>query len=79
MFGSRAKGTAQKESDLDVLVVVDSTNHEIEKYISDCAWETGFPEDVIIIPIIIGKDLLQNTPIKESIFIKNVYREGILV
>ncbi len=41
VFGSRARGEATEESDLDVLVVVDNLDHEIERYISDCAWESA--------------------------------------
>ncbi|MFA4910169.1 MAG: nucleotidyltransferase domain-containing protein [Desulfobacteria bacterium] len=79
VFGSRARGDASEESDLDVLVVVDYLDHSIEKYISECAWEVGFSEDIVIIPIVINLDALKNTPIRESIFIKNVYREGVSV
>jgi predicted nucleotidyltransferase len=79
VFGSRARGDATEKSDLDVLVVVDYLDHSIEKYISDCAWEAGFPEDVIIIPIAISLDTLKNSPIRESVFIKNVYQEGVSV
>ena len=79
VFGSRAREDASPESDLDVLVVVDYLDHSIERYISDCAWEAGFPEDVIVMPIVISMDTLKNSPIRESVFIKNVYREGIAV
>lgn len=79
VFGSRARGDASEYSDLDVLVVVDYLDHTIEKYISDCAWETGFPEDIIIMPVAISLDTLKNTPIRESVFIRNVYREGISI
>ena len=79
VFGSRARGDATAESDLDVLVVVVDLDHSIERYISDCAWEAGFPEDVIIMPVAISLDTLKNSPIRESVFIKNVYREGIAV
>jgi len=79
VFGSRARGDATEESDLDVLVVVDYLDHEIEKYISDCAWEAGFPEDIVIMPIAITLDALKNSPIRESVFIKNVYAEGVTV
>src|SRR4030042_3348112 len=77
VFGSRARGDATAESDLDVLVVVDHLDYTIERYISDCAWEAGFPEDVIIMPVAISLDTLKNSPIRESVFIKNVYQEGI--
>jgi len=79
VFGSRARGDATEESDLDVLVVVDYLDHSIEKYISDCAWESGFSENIIIMPIAISMDTLKNSPIRTSSFIKNVYREGITV
>ena len=79
VFGSRARGDASPESDLDVLIVVEQLDHSIEKYISDCAWEAGFPEDVIVMPIAISLDTLRNSPIRESVFIKNIYREGISV
>ncbi|MCL4490925.1 MAG: nucleotidyltransferase domain-containing protein [Nitrospirae bacterium] len=79
IFGSRARGDASPESDLDVLVVVDHLDHSIEKYISDCAWEAGFHEDVLIMPVAISLDTLKNSPIRESVFIKNVYREGVTV
>lgn len=79
VFGSRARGDATKESDLDVLIVVAHLDHAIEKHISDCAWEAGFPEDIIIMPVAISLDVLKNTPIRESVFIRNVYREGVSV
>jgi predicted nucleotidyltransferase len=79
VFGSGARGDATEYSDLDVLVVVDHLDHALEKYISDCAWEAGFPEDVIVMPITISMDTLKNSPMRESVFIKNVYREGIAV
>jgi predicted nucleotidyltransferase len=79
VFGSRARGDASPESDLDVLIVVDYLDHSIERYISDCAWEAGFPEDVIVMPIVISMDTLKNSPMRESVFIKNIYREGVAV
>ena len=78
-FGSRARGDAAPESDLDVLIVVESLDHETEKYISDCAWEAGFPEDIVIIPVVISIDTLKNSPVRESVFIRNVYRDGVAV
>jgi len=79
VFGSRARGDAAEESDLDVLVVVDRIDHSIDKYISECAWEAGFYEDVLIMPVAVSMDAVSNSPLGESVFIKNVYREGIAV
>jgi predicted nucleotidyltransferase len=79
VFGSRVRGDATVESDLDVLVVVDYLDHETEKYISDCAWEAGFHEDVLIMPVAVSMDAIKHSPLSESVFIKNVYREGVAV
>jgi predicted nucleotidyltransferase len=76
VFGSRARGDAAPDSDMDVLVVVDHATSEIERYISDCAWETGFARDVVIVPVVVGKDRVDGS-LKESVFTINVYREGI--
>jgi hypothetical protein len=67
------------ESDIDILVVVARVDHEIEKCISECAWEAGFHDDIIVMPIAISFDTLKNSPVRESVFIKTVYREGIVV
>lgn len=79
VFGSRVRGDATVESDLDVLVVVDYLDYETEKYISDCAWEAGFHEDVLIMPVAVSMDAVKHSPLSESVFIKNVYREGVAV
>ncbi len=79
VFGSRARGDASEDSDLDVLVVVEQLDHAVEKFISDCAWEAGFPEDIILVPVAITLDAIKNSPLRESAFIHNVYREGVCV
>ncbi len=79
VFGSMARGDATWESDLDVLVVVDRLDHSIEKYISDYAWEAGFEDGIVVVPVSISIDKLKSSPIRESSFIKNVYLEGISV
>ncbi|KHE93440.1 MAG: nucleotidyltransferase domain-containing protein [Candidatus Scalindua rubra] len=79
VFGSRARGDAVAESDLDVLIVVNHLDHSIERYISDCAWEAGFPEDIVVMPVAISIDAIKNSPIRKSVFIRKIYHEGIAV
>lgn len=79
VFGSRARGDSVKESDLDILVTVTHFNQEIDHYISDCAWEAGFPEDVVIVPIVVDQHAIEDGPLRESSFIRTVQREGIRI
>jgi len=79
VFGSRARGTAAQDADLDIFVAIDHCTREIELYISDCAWEAGFPEGVVVVPVVVDQERLVHGPLRESAFIRNVFREGILV
>jgi len=53
LFGSRARGDAGPESDMDVVVVTnDPLDDETRDFISDCAWEAGYPGGMVVVPII---------------------------
>ena len=56
MFGSQARGDARKDSDIDLLVVVPSTDMHMRDIISDITWEVGFEADKIISAIPATKD-----------------------
>ena len=79
IFGSRDRGTATEDSDLDIFLSVSHCTREIEKYISDCAWEAGFPVDVVVVPVVVDQERLEHGPLRDSAFIRNVFREGIAV
>lgn len=79
VFGSRARGSAVNESDLDILISVDKLDHEVDRYISDCAWEAGFPEDIVVVPIVVNQQEIEDGHLSESSFIQTVKREGISI
>lgn len=79
VFGSYARGDATEDSDLDVLIVVDKIDHAHDRLISDCAWEVGFVENIVIVPVIVSVHDLKSSPIRHSLFLKNVFREGIRI
>ncbi len=61
VFGSRARGTAAQDADLDIFVAIDHC------------------EDVVVVPVVVDQERLVHGPLRESAFIRNVFREGILV
>jgi predicted nucleotidyltransferase len=78
VFGSRARGDAGPESDLDVFVVVEKTSRDLEKYVSDCAREAGFDAGVVVVPVVVDKVRMAG-PLGDSVFVRNVLREGVAV
>jgi len=77
VFGSRAREDNTEESDLDVFIVVENLDRETGKYISDCAWEAGFSDDVVVVPVMVSRDEIEQGNIRESVFIKSIFKDGI--
>lgn len=76
-FGSRARGDATWESDLDVCVVVDHLNNEDRYTLWNIAWEIGFDQDMLISAVPFSKDEFEYGPCSESPLVLNILREGI--
>jgi predicted nucleotidyltransferase len=76
-FGSRARGDATWESDLDVCVVVDHLTNEDRYTLWNMAWEIGFEQDMLISAVPFSKDEFQHGPCSESPLVLNILREGI--
>lgn len=79
VFGSRAKGTAGEYSDMDVFIEVETLSAETESKIRDIVWEVGFDNSVYISPLIFTRYEIENSPLRSSSIVANIYKEGILV
>jgi uncharacterized protein len=78
LFGSRARGDADYYSDLDVVVVLDGPLDEAAReVISDCAWEAGFAQGVVVVPVAFSRHEWENGPERHSLLAQAVAAEGI--
>lgn len=77
LFGSRARGDADECSDMDVIVIADSLDKEIEDYISDCAWEAGIDDGIVVCPVSYSKEEWESSLSRQSSFAKSVKRDGV--
>lgn len=75
-FGSKVRGNATEESDLDVCVVVESLDEAIDQAIMDIAWEIGFENDVIISTVTYSQQEFDQGPCSESPLVQNILRAG---
>jgi hypothetical protein len=79
LFGSRARGDADPDSDLDVLVIVDDLSPEMEEYISECAWEAGFQSGIVIVPVVFSRYEWENGPERYSLLAVAIKSEGVIL
>ncbi len=80
LFGSRARGDADPDSDMDVLVVLeDPVESGADAYVSHCAWEAGFEHGVIVSPVVFSRSEWEEGPERDSLLALAVRKEGIPV
>ena len=79
VFGSRARGDARPDSDLDVLVLVEEVTPLIRKIISQCAWEVGFNANILIQTVVMTRKQAEYGPEQSSLLMLAVREEGVAV
>jgi len=80
VFGSRARGDAAPDSDLDVLVVIEEEETQpISEFISDCAWEACFESGIILTPVVYSRNEWESGPEQAGLLAQTVHQEGIPV
>ncbi|MEM6700729.1 MAG: nucleotidyltransferase domain-containing protein [Bacteroidota bacterium] len=78
LFGSRAKGTARKESDWDFLILMSQPiNYKVEDQIRDELYEIELEQREIISSIVESSEEWENYAI--TALYKNIKREGVKV
>jgi len=77
LFGSKVRGKSEKESDIDILLVLSSLSWEIKKSISEQAAEENMKHNVLISTIRYDASTWDDPVIKASPFAKTVRREGV--
>lgn len=77
LFGSKAKGDYSDESDIDLLIVLDSYDWEIENEIYEICFEIGLEYDILLSSVIFSKKEFDDKLTKITPFYKIVTKEGI--
>jgi predicted nucleotidyltransferase len=79
LYGSRARGEAAEDSDLDLIALVDDKTPEIEAQMEEVAYRVMWDHDFkpIISLKVFAEDRFRNAARKGYSFYRNVEREGI--
>ena len=77
VFGSRGRGDATWDSDLDVFIEYETVTKSIEEQVSDAAWDVGFYNGCIVIcPLIFSRYEVEESPMRTSPILKVILEEG---
>ena len=77
LFGSKARGEASRDSDIDIAVVVRQRNSRVWDMVMDAAFYTNLRWDVYISPRVIERRALKDPKWRITGFVQNLEREGI--
>ena len=77
LFGSKARGDAGQESDIDIFIVVDERVPEIENRVIDVAFDLNLKYGVYISPRVVAERVLKDPVWKTTLFLRQVAREGL--
>ena len=80
LYGSNARGDSNKESDIDVLVVLDNkVNDDIREKIFNISFKIEIKHDVIFGIIVENKDFWNSSLAEAMPIHKNIYIEGVAI
>ena len=79
LFGSKARGDASRESDIDILVVTQQDDWRLKERIGKVATRVLLDWGVYLSVKVLGKPCQQKLVSVGSPFIRNILREGILL
>jgi uncharacterized protein len=77
LFGSKATGKDQPDSDIDVLVAVEKGSVAVEDQVLDVAFDTNLKHEVYISPRVVDRATLADPVWSITPFLKAIAKEGI--
>jgi predicted nucleotidyltransferase len=79
VFGSRVRGEATPDSDLDIYLVVTELTPALRRWIDEIAWEVGFEKDRVISTLVTTRRGLDQGPFGAQPVVRTIEQEGISI
>ena len=77
VFGSRVRGEATEESDLDVFIELESVTPALRQRIHEIAWEVGFEMDRVISTFVATREQIKSGPLAANPLLLEIENEGV--
>lgn len=79
VFGSRARGNAEEESDLDIFVELPKLTRRLHQEILEIAWEVSLEHGTVISVFITSTPQLNSSPLAGNPILHAIQSDGIAV
>lgn len=79
LFGSKARGDSDRESDIDVLVVLENCHRKTRNAIYDLCYDLSVDYSVVLAPVVYARTEFESELTKVTPFYQTVAREGVLL
>ena len=77
LFGSKARGAGDPDSDLDIMIELPEINPQIEAQIDNIIFKINLENDALISAVFFGEKELTEGPMSESPLFKVIQKEGV--
>ena len=77
VFGSVARGEADEESDVDVLVRIESPSFEERRKAAHLAWQVGFEHHLVLSPLVLSESQWAELVHRERLIVDEIDRDGV--
>ena len=79
IFGSRARGDPDPESDMDVFIEVPVLDADLRRKVSEIAWEIGLDEGLVISTFVATTQAIFFSPLAANPILRAIEAEGVEV
>lgn len=77
VFGSRARGDADEDSDLDVFIEFESLDPATEDRVEEIVWDVGMRHGILISPFVVTRREIEETPLRSAPIVLNILEDGV--
>lgn len=79
IFGSRVLGEAGYDSNMDIILEVESLDRGVKERLFDIARKVGFGTHMVISLLIFNRDEIENSALKPSPVLTGIAEEGVRI